>query len=97
MVKQSDFEFRQQANLGQKTSYEYPILSSLAGTDRDISDAIAIFTYFKTKELVGDEIDFLIGLLNVLRLSHFATSEKVNEITKMGFMLPATESEYDGV
>ena len=40
----------------------------------------------------------MLGLLNVLRLSHFATSEKVNEITKMGLQMPKAEdiiSDFD--
>ncbi|GAH70142.1 unnamed protein product, partial [marine sediment metagenome] len=39
-------------------------------------------------------IEFMLGLLNVLRLSHLATSEKTDIISKLGFMLPAKEMSY---
>jgi len=93
--RQSDFEFRQQASLSQRTGFHIPIIQQLAGTDREISDSIASLTYIddpKNMELLAkDPMKWIIGLLNVLRLSAFATSEKTNEISKMGFMLPAEE------
>ena len=48
--------------------------------------------------LETEDTDFIIGLLDVLRMSRFATSEKVNEITKMGMMMPKGEdiiSDFD--
>jgi len=92
--KTSNFEFRQQASLSQRTSSEIPILQQLAGSDQEISDAIAVLNYFKEKGVIIKNLDFMIGLLNYLRLSAFATSEKTNEISKMGFMLPATEAVF---
>lgn len=73
-----------------------PIIQQLAGTDREISDSIAVLIYFGEKGLLDkNDTDFIIGLLDVLRLSHLATSEKTNEITKLGFMLPKGTSEVD--
>lgn len=83
----------QQASLSQKISFNIPILRNLSGTDTELSDSIAIITYLGEKGLI-DKADtvFILGLLDVLRLSHFATSERINEITKLGFMLPKSDA-----
>jgi len=93
MSKQSrtKYQFFQEASLSQKLADKIPLYQQLAGSDRELSDSIAILSYLKEKELVGEEIDFIIGLLNVLRMSAFATSEKVNEISKMGMQMPKAE------
>jgi len=95
--RQSDFEFRQQASLSQRVSFEIKILRILAGSDPQISDSIAVLTYIEETKEEEKGINWVIGLLNVLRLSRFATSDKTNEISKMGFMLPVKESIYDGI
>jgi hypothetical protein len=93
--KISDFEFRQQASLSQKVSFDIPLIQKLAGSDVDISDSIAVLSYINDPESFKKSgIDFILGLLNVLRLARFATSEKTNEISKMGFMLPAKDVSY---
>lgn len=93
--KSSDFEFRQQASLSQKVSYDIPLIRKLAGSDPQISDSIAVLSYINDPEnFKKSAIEFMLGLLDVLRLSHFATSEKTNEISKMGFMLPSKEMSY---
>jgi len=89
--KSSNFEFRQQASLSQRTASQIPILQKLAGSDPEISRSIAVLSYLREKKLIGKDADFIIGLLNYLRLAEFATSERTNEISKMGFMLPAKE------
>lgn len=95
MPKSSDFEFRQQASLSQKVSFDIPLIRKLAGSDIQISDSIAVLSYINDPvNLKKTPIQFLLGLLDVLRLSRFATSEKTNEISKMGFMLPAKEMSY---
>jgi len=93
---QSKYFTYQQASLSQKVSSNIPILQILAGSDREISDSIGIISYLgDTGVMNKDDTKFVIGLLNVLRLSHFATSEKTNEISKLGFMLPKAPSEVD--
>ena len=93
--KSSDYEFRAQAMMSQRVSYEIEIIKKLAGSDPQISDSIAVLSYINDSEnFKKTPIEFMLGLLNVLRLSHFATSEKTNEISKMGFMLPAKEGAY---
>lgn len=93
--KTSDFEFRQQTSLSQRVGFKIPLMQILAGSDPQISDGIAVMSYLNDPEnFKKPPVDFTIGLLNVLRLSRFATSEKTNEISKMGFMLPATEQVF---
>jgi len=93
--RSSDFEFRQQASLSQKVSFDIPILRKLSGSDQELSDSIGVLWYLGEKGLMDKkDTEFILGLLDVLRLSHFATSERTNEITKMGFMLPAKEMSY---
>ena len=93
--KSSDFEFRQQASLSQKVSYDIPLIRKLAGSDPQISDSIAVLSYINDPEnFKKPPVEFMLGLLDVLRLSRFATSEKTNEISKMGFMLPSKELSY---
>jgi len=93
-MSQSKYEFWKEASLSQKLSDKIPILQKLSGTDIEISDAIAVLTYINDPEnLKKSGIEFMIGLLDVLRLSHFATSERNNEITKMGLMMPKSEDE----
>jgi len=90
--RSSDFEFRQQASLSQKVSFDIPILRKLSGSDQELSDSIGVLWYLGEKGLMDKkDTEFILGLLDVLRLSHFATNERTNEITKMGFMLPAKE------
>lgn len=90
----SKYEFWKEASLSQKLSDKIPILAKLSGTDREISDAIAVLTFLNDPEnFKKSGIDFMLGLLDVLRLSHFATSERNNEITKMGLMMPKAEDE----
>jgi len=93
--RSSDTEFRQQASLSQKVSFDIPILRKLSGSDQELSDSIGVLWYLGEKGLMDKkDTEFILGLLDVLRLSHFATSERTNEITKMGFMLPAKEMSY---
>ena len=88
----SKYQFYQEASLSQKLADKIPIYQILAGTDVQISDGIAVLTYINDKEnFKKPPIEFMLGLLNVLRISHFATSEKVNEITKMGMQMPKGE------
>ena len=90
----SNFQFYQEASLSQKLADKIPIFAKLSGTDPEISDSIAVLTYLNDpRNFKKSGIEFMLGLLDVLRLSHFATSERNNEITKMGLMMPKSEDE----
>jgi len=92
-MSQSKFVAYQQASLSQKVSHLNPLLKLLSGTDQDLSDSIAVISYISDPENRKlSSTDFVLGLLNVLRLSHLATSPTTNEITKLGFMLPKEEA-----
>jgi len=92
-MSQSKYNTYQQASLSQKVSAQIPLLKKLSGSDPELSDSIAVLSYLKENRMMNTkDTDFILGLLDVLRLSHFATSEKINEITKLGFMLPKGES-----
>jgi len=92
--QRSKYQFYQEASLSQKLADKIPILAKLSGTDPEISDTIAVLTYLNDPEnFKKSAIEFMLGLLDVLRLSHFATSERNNEITKMGLMMPKSEDE----
>lgn len=93
---QSKYFTYQQASLSQKVSFKIPILQKLAGSDQEISDSIAILWYLgETGMMNKNDVQFVLGLLDVLRLSHFATSEKTNEISKLGFMMPKRDEVED--
>ena len=95
MPKKSSDDFRVQASLSQKVSFDNDLLQKLAGSDPQISDSIAVLSYINDpKNLKQPAIEFMLGLLNVLRLSHLATSEKTDIISKLGFMLPTKEMSY---
>lgn len=90
----SKYQFYQEASLSQKLADKIPLYQKLAGTDRYLSDSIAVLEFFRSRKVFAKddpEIDMIIGLLNVLRMSAFATSERVNEITKMGMQMPKAE------
>jgi hypothetical protein len=95
MTKKSRDDFRVQASLSQKVSFDNALLQKLAGSDPQISDSIAVLSYINDPEnFKKPAIEFMLGLLNVLRLSHLATSEKTDIISKLGFMLPTKEMAY---
>ena len=95
MTKRSRDDFRVQASLSQKVSFDNELLQRLAGSDPQISDSIAVLSYINDPEnFKKPAIEFMLGLLNVLRLSHLATSEKTDIISKLGFMLPTKEMSY---
>ena len=84
------------SSLGQKVSYTHPLLRKVAGSDKELSDSIAILTYLGQKGLLGKEdTEFIVGLLDVLRQSAFATSEKTDILTKLSFMFPKEDEEED--
>lgn len=98
--KSSDFEFRQQTSLSQRVSFLIDMMKHLAGSDPETSLAIANLRVLGQNNIINLEdpgIKLLLDMLDGRRLALFATSEKTNEISKMGFMLPVKESVFDGV
>ena len=97
-MPRSKSEFRQQASISQKLAHQDNIYQMLAGIDREISDNIGIFLVlgeFEMIDLNDTNWRLVLALLDVLRKSAFATSDKVNEITKMGMQMPKGISEVD--
>jgi len=99
MTNQSKYYSYQQASLSQKVSFKNPIIRELVGSDQELGDSIALLTYInnpeKMKLLETDPIKWIIGLLDVLRLSHFANSEKTDILSKLGFLFPKEDEEED--
>jgi len=95
----SKYQFYQEASLSQKLAHRHPEYSMYAGSDREISDSLAFFNVLEKFKLVDPE-DFgymlMKAILNEQRKARFATSEKVNEITKMGMQMPKAEDEFYG-
>lgn len=95
---QSKYEFRQQASLSQKLADKDDDFVELAGSDPDTSIAIQnlkVMGKFKIIDLEQPTFKLILALLNGRRKALFATSEKVNEISKMGLMMPKATSEVD--
>lgn len=95
----SDFEFRQQASLSQRVGDQIPDIQELAGSDPKTSQKIQRIKTLGRHGIIDLEEPkwkLILDLLNGDRLALFATSDKTNEISKMGFMLPAKERVYSG-
>ena len=101
MPKDKEF-FRQGANLGQQLGDQVKlgktkVYPQLAGSDPATSEAIGFFLVcgeFGFLDLEDDGMRFFMAQLNIKRQALFATSEKVNEITKMGMQLPRSDAVY---
>ena len=94
MGKDSKYYTYQQASLSQKVSFNDAIFRKLAGADPEISDSIGVLSVLCEKGILNEDdpaIQLMLSLLDVKRKSRFATSDKTNEITKLGFMLPKAE------
>lgn len=83
------------SSLGQKVSFTHKMLRKLAGSDQELSDSIAVLTYIEDTKKEKKNIKWFIGLLDVLRQSHFATSEKTDILTKLSFMFPKEDEQED--
>lgn len=84
------------SSLGQKVSFTHPLLRKVVGSDQELGDSIAVLSYLGEIGTI-DKADtkFIIGLLDALRQSHFATSEKTDILTKLSFMFPKEDEEED--
>lgn len=98
MVKDTKYYTYQQASLSQKVSFKDKIFQKLAGSDPQTSESIGLFLllgelgYIDLKE---PNWVLMMGILDMTRKARFATSEKTNEITKLGFMSPKADDDED--
>ena len=95
----SKYQFYQESSLSQKLAHRMPEYSQYAGTDQKTSLALArlkIFSDHGIIDLNEPAFKLIYALLNEKRKALFATSEKVNEITKMGLQMPKAEDEFYG-
>lgn len=93
----SKYEIYKEASLSQQLAHRHPEYSEYAGADTKISLILALFNILaKHKKIDLEEPGwkFVKDLLNEQRKAIFATSEKVNEITKMGLQMPKAEEEF---
>lgn len=101
----SKYEFHQEASLSQQLSNQIPQFRRLAGCDEDTSLAICRLEVLGKHNIIDMKapwVQLMMDLLDAQRMAKFATSETVHEITKMGLMMPKSqtiidiESEEDG-
>ena len=97
----SKYEIWRQASLSQILADKFPEYADYAGADPRISLKLARLRILGQHGLIDmkdPEIKLMWDLLNEDRKALFATSEKVNEITKMGLQMPKSEniiSDFD--
>ena len=95
----SKYEFYKEASLSQQLAHRHPEYKDYAGADPSISVSLAVLNILAKHGKIDLEkggFKFLKDLLNEQRKALFATSERVNEITKMGLQMPKAEEEYHG-
>ena len=95
----SKYEFYKEASLSQQLAHLHPEYKEYAGADPKISITLAtlnILSKHKIIDLKDPTWKLIKDLLNEQRKALFATSEKVNEITKMGLQMPKSEDEFFG-
>ena len=93
------YQFYQEASLSQKLAHKMPEYSDYAGSDPEISLSLALLNILAKHKMIDLEEKgwkLVKDLLNEQRKAKFATSEKVNEITKMGLQMPKAEDEFYG-
>lgn len=98
MGKDSKYYTYQQASLSQKVSFNDKIFQKLAGSDPQISESIGFFEVLGTHKIIDltePNWRLILDLLDMTRKARFATSEKTNEITKLGFMSPKKDEDED--
>ena len=98
-MSRSKYEFYKEASLSQQLAHRHPEYSDYAGADPDISMTLALMNVLHKHEKIDvtkGGWKFVKDLLNEQRKAKFATSERVNEITKMGLQMPKAEDEFYG-
>lgn len=95
----SKYEFFQEASLSQQLAQRQPEYGEYAGADQNTSLMIArlnVLGKFGIIDLDEPNFKLIKALLNEKRKAAFATSEKTNEITKMGLQMPKGEDSFYG-
>ena len=89
----SKYEFWKEASLSQKLADKDEIFTKLSGVDPKISESIGVLLILIENKVIEESatIKLMLALLDVKRKARFATSERTNEITKMGLMMPKAE------
>ena len=90
----SKYQFWQEASLSQKLAEKIPEYQEYAGSNPEISKAIAnIKVLIKFKILNGSDpgVQLMLAFMNEQRKAEFATSPNTNEISKMGMQMPKGE------
>ena len=96
-MTKSNIEFRYQASLSQQLADKDSIYTKLAGSNPELSKSIGVLLVLCEKKILNENdpnIQLLLALLDVQRKAEFATSEKTNEISKMGFQMPKSDAIY---
>ena len=97
------YEHFQSASLSQKMSFKvlfngktiYPILAgSDPATSLKIGRMTVLRAYGQLPMLSDPAYNFIMDLLNMERMAKFATSQQVNEISKMGMHDPKEDDTY---
>ncbi len=90
-------ETYQMALLSQRLAGKHPLYAVIAGVDEKTSLLIAFLETLIEERQIEEtpELRLFLRLANAKRMALFATSGKVNEITKMGLQMPATEEVID--
>ena len=91
---QSKYQFYQEASLSSKLAHKDPIYQKLAGSDRELSTSIGFLLVMGEHKMIDLEepsIKLMLDILDVQRKAAFATSDKTNEISKMGMQMPKGE------
>lgn len=97
-MSKSDFVFYKEATMSQRLSNKDGRYSKFAGSDQAISDKLAFFEALGELGLIDlktGPVKVLMVILDYKRVSRFATSERTNEITKMGLLMPKEPDESD--
>lgn len=93
----SKYEFQQEASLSQQLAHRMKEYAEYAGADPKTSLTIARLNVLIEHNLLDPEdpqIKLIKDLLNEKRKALFATSDKVNEITKLGLQMPKAREEF---
>ena len=91
----SKYQFYQESMMAQRVADKYPQFTDYAGSDPKISIKLARLRILGQHGIINLEdsgLKLVWDLLNEERKAIFATSDKVNEITKMGLQMPKSEN-----
>ena len=98
-MTRSKHDFYQHSSLSQQLSFRDASFRDYAGSDRHTSEQLAALKVLSRFGLVHPKDPLVIlmwAYLTEKRKALFATSERTNEITKLGLMTPKGEDVYSG-